>query len=165
MALERFFRRNRPTRGDDDNSPAGLWLKCDDCNAQVCVRSKPSECRTACDCEPGLGCFDGQCIAGFAPVYCCDSDVCPMGEQCQAMDGTRGRCGGDMGPSCRKRVEKVQRVIERLVKRGARCEADADCVQVGTSTQCMGTCGAIVNGKVPVEQPSLGELKSRFSRE
>jgi acetyl-CoA carboxylase carboxyl transferase subunit beta len=35
MALERFFRRKRPTKGDDDNSPAGLWLKCESCNAQV----------------------------------------------------------------------------------------------------------------------------------
>lgn len=35
MALERFFRRNRPTRKEDDNSPAGLWLKCDGCQAQI----------------------------------------------------------------------------------------------------------------------------------
>lgn len=35
MALERFFRRKRPTKGDDDNSPAGLWLKCDACEAQI----------------------------------------------------------------------------------------------------------------------------------
>ncbi len=35
MTLERWFRRKRPTRGDDDNSPAGLWLKCDDCKAQI----------------------------------------------------------------------------------------------------------------------------------
>ncbi len=35
MALERFFRRKRPTRGDDDNSPTGLWLKCADCGAQI----------------------------------------------------------------------------------------------------------------------------------
>ena len=35
MALERLFRRNRPTRKEDDNSPAGLWLKCDECNAQI----------------------------------------------------------------------------------------------------------------------------------
>lgn len=35
MALERFFRRNRPTRGDDDNSPSGLWLKCESCGAQI----------------------------------------------------------------------------------------------------------------------------------
>ncbi len=35
MALERLFRRNRPTRKEDDNSPAGLWLKCDSCNTQI----------------------------------------------------------------------------------------------------------------------------------
>jgi acetyl-CoA carboxylase carboxyl transferase subunit beta len=35
MALERWFRRQRPTRGEDDPSPAGLWLKCASCQAQV----------------------------------------------------------------------------------------------------------------------------------
>ncbi len=35
MTLERWFRRKRPTRRDDDNSPVGLWLKCESCNAQI----------------------------------------------------------------------------------------------------------------------------------
>lgn len=35
MALERWFRRSRPTRSDDDQSPSGLWLKCDACSAQI----------------------------------------------------------------------------------------------------------------------------------
>ena len=35
MALERWFRRKRPTRGDDDASPKGLWLKCSGCHAQI----------------------------------------------------------------------------------------------------------------------------------
>jgi len=35
MALERWFRRKRPTRGDGDDSPAGLWLKCEACEAQI----------------------------------------------------------------------------------------------------------------------------------
>lgn len=35
MALERWFRRNRPTRKEDDNAPAGLWLKCAGCHAQI----------------------------------------------------------------------------------------------------------------------------------
>ena len=35
MTLERWFRRKRPTRSDDDNSPAGLWLKCESCGAQI----------------------------------------------------------------------------------------------------------------------------------
>lgn len=35
MALERWFRRQRPTRGDDDATPAGLWVKCPACHAQL----------------------------------------------------------------------------------------------------------------------------------
>jgi len=35
MALERFFRRKKPTRGEDDITPSGLWLKCDGCGAQI----------------------------------------------------------------------------------------------------------------------------------
>ncbi len=35
MALERWFRRNRPTRGEDDKSPSGLWMKCEACEAQI----------------------------------------------------------------------------------------------------------------------------------
>lgn len=35
MTLERWFRRNRPTRSDEDNSPPNLWLKCDGCGAQI----------------------------------------------------------------------------------------------------------------------------------
>ncbi len=35
MALERWFRRTRPTRSDDDSSPVGLWMKCENCNAQI----------------------------------------------------------------------------------------------------------------------------------
>lgn len=35
MALERWFRRTRPSRQEDDVSPAGLWLKCDACQAQI----------------------------------------------------------------------------------------------------------------------------------
>lgn len=35
MALERWFRRGRPTRVDDDATPAGLWMKCTACNVQI----------------------------------------------------------------------------------------------------------------------------------
>ncbi len=35
MTLERWFRRKKPTKGDDDSSPVGLWLKCESCNAQI----------------------------------------------------------------------------------------------------------------------------------
>jgi len=35
MTLERWFRRKRPQRSDGEESPAGLWIKCDSCGAQV----------------------------------------------------------------------------------------------------------------------------------
>ena len=35
MTLERWFRRTRPTKSDEDISPAGLWLKCEACGAQI----------------------------------------------------------------------------------------------------------------------------------
>ena len=35
MALERWFRRKRPTKTGEDGSPAGLWLKCDGCDNQI----------------------------------------------------------------------------------------------------------------------------------
>jgi len=67
---------------------------CEDCPVQVCVAGKDPECRTACDCEPGLACIQGTCIAGFAAVYCCDGDMCPVGAQCQHRDGRPDRCRG-----------------------------------------------------------------------
>lgn len=133
-----------------DDCPAGFACtcvpscpECDDCAAQVCVRGPSRECRTACDCAPGLGCFDGQCIAGFAPVYCCDSGICPAGEMCQSEAGGMGRCKPD--PSCGERVQKVSRLIQAAVERANRCDADRDCVRVSTDTECGGTCGAYVN--------------------
>ncbi len=132
-----------------DNCPLGHACvcvpscpECDDCAAQVCVPEPGRECRTACDCPTGLGCFDGQCIAGFAPVYCCEADICPAGQQCQHLDGAMDRCED---PMCRERVDKITNAIDTLVERGSRCHVDSDCVQVSTSTGCGGTCGAYVN--------------------
>jgi len=50
------------------------------------------ECETACDCPTGLFCYAGQCHVGIVPVYCCDSDTCPAGEQCEQRDGTPTVC-------------------------------------------------------------------------
>lgn len=211
--------------------------ECDDCAAQVCIPGDHAECRTACDCDPGLGCFDGQCIAGFAPVLCCERDGCGDTGICQSETGTFKRCGNDgchapqvwlcpdksMGlgnmidgcgegrqcscsascqlcedcgpgvcvpsgtptpyrcesdgdcaqgdscecvsscpdcddcamsvcvpercedPQCEQRVRKSQYKIKRLVKRASRCEADDQCVQISTDTECQGSCGAWVN--------------------
>ena len=112
-----------------------------DCAAQVCVPGR-SECKSACDCEPGLGCWNGQCIAGIAPVFCCDSGKCEPGAQCQHPNGKPDICAD---PMCRKRAARVAKAIERQVKRTNRCEVRTDCVEIGTSTRCGGTCGAYVN--------------------
>lgn len=50
MTLERWFRRKRPTRGDDDNSPAGLWLKCDACKAQIYRKDLVANAYTCPEC-------------------------------------------------------------------------------------------------------------------
>ncbi len=80
---------------DSPDCPAGE--KCQAANGEIDVCQR--ECRTACDCEPGLGCFDGQCIAGVAPVFCCEGDVCPAGQQCQHENGRMDRCQPE--PECR----------------------------------------------------------------
>jgi hypothetical protein len=116
--------------------------ECDDCAAEVCVRSGDRDCRTACDCPSGLGCFDGRCIAGFAPVYCCDAGPCPQGQQCQHSDGNMDFCGD---PMCEERLAKVHKRVKKWVKRKNRCETADDCVHIDTSTDCRGTCGAFVN--------------------
>jgi len=121
--------------------------QCDDCAAQVCLPDPERECTTACDCDPGLGCFGGRCIAGFAPVFCCDSERCPAGNQCQHRDGSFERCadGDPNDPMCRERVEKISRAINHVVDRFSYCESNDDCTRIPTSTECLGTCGQFVN--------------------
>ena len=50
MTLERWFRRKRPTRGDDDTSPVGLWLKCDECKSQVYRKDLVANAYTCPEC-------------------------------------------------------------------------------------------------------------------
>lgn len=119
---------------------------CKDCAVRVCVADPSHECRTACDCAPGLGCFNGQCLPGFAPVFCCDARLCPVDEFCQHRDGEHDRCSGP-DPRCMERVRKIGQKVEKLVHRASRCEADGDCAHIDTSTQCGGTCGAFVNAR------------------
>ncbi len=119
---------------------------CTDCDAQVCIPDPSRRCDTACDCEPGLGCFDGRCIAGFAPVFCCDSDICPAGQQCQRRNGEMERCGRDpVDPVCRERIDLVSRAIREVVERNSRCRKDRDCVVIDSRTECVGSCGVYVN--------------------
>ena len=145
----RFF----PVPGLRDDCPPGYSCTCvpscpicTDWDAQVCIPDPSRRCNTACDCEPGLGCFDGRCIAGFAPVFCCDSDICPADEQCQRRNGEMARCGRDSGdPVCRERIDLVVRAIRKIVEKNSRCRDDSDCVVIDSRTECVGSCGVYVN--------------------
>ena len=55
-------------------------------------------CNTACDCESGLACLQGQCMASnFGKLYCCESSDCPQGNICQSAMGNFSQCGGGGG--------------------------------------------------------------------
>src|SRR4029450_10836295 len=84
---------------------------------------------TSCDCDAGLRCFDGQCIAGCAPVFCCESDQCPADQQCQHRDGRQDRCG----QTCTTQAWRCENP-------GGSCEQDRVCA---CSASCPGCedCG------------------------
>ena len=56
-------------------------------------------CKVACDCQSGLACNMNQCSKPQfgGPLYCCQAMDCPMGQNCQALDGNYSRCGGGGG--------------------------------------------------------------------
>lgn len=54
-----------------------------------------SSCNSACDCEAGLGCINGQCTKTASPVYCCERPKeCPSGAKCEDKSGQSSTCGG-----------------------------------------------------------------------
>src|SRR5262245_29684687 len=56
-------------------------------------------CNTACDCMPGLACFNKMCLSGVVPVYCCETNCPPqMRNACQHMNGNYGQCGSNGSP-------------------------------------------------------------------
>jgi hypothetical protein len=61
-------------------------------NAGGDLGSEGATCNTACDCQPGLGCFNNQCTTGTAAVYCCSSSTCPSGAGCQDSTGMFQLC-------------------------------------------------------------------------
>ncbi len=110
------------------------------------------------DCGPGRVCAaSGTCVVeGTATPYGCGHDGrCSPGDRCICASSCRGcddcvqkvcvpACGG---PSCQDRVDEVTRRIGHIVKRASECRHHGDCVQIQTSTHCLGTCGAWVNAQ------------------
>ena len=63
--------------------------------ASPCAAQTPTptpQCMSACDCQTGFGCFNGRCLAGINPVYCCDRGFCPIGAMCDHVDGRPDTC-------------------------------------------------------------------------
>ncbi len=96
-------------------------------------------CRTACDCPPGLGCFQGQCLSGFLPVYCCSSQTCPPGAQCQNLDGTMAICPGsaDAGSCCSQPWTQYRQCCGGV------------CVNTDNDPSNCGGCGTVCSGATP----------------
>jgi hypothetical protein len=59
-------------------------------------------CKVDCDCNQGLACVNGKCIAGTKPTYCCDKPGCPVGQTCTDKSGNTGTCPWPGGNSCVK---------------------------------------------------------------
>lgn len=55
----------------------------------------PIPCEHACDCPQGMACQQGSqlCFPSPFPMYCCEKDGCPEGQQCVHEDGGYGVCG------------------------------------------------------------------------
>ncbi|MEE2643639.1 MAG: hypothetical protein VYD19_01790, partial [Myxococcota bacterium] len=58
-------------------------------------RCPASRCRSACDCEMGLSCYEGLCQPGGEIGFCCEADPCPGGARCEDQQGVEGVCLGD----------------------------------------------------------------------
>ena len=58
----------------------------------------PTPCTTTCDCPQGAGCVQGECRQLGTPVYCCDKEGCPGGQQCLDSTGAADVCSGDPDP-------------------------------------------------------------------
>src|SRR6185436_11104144 len=55
-------------------------------------------CKTACDCQSGLGCIQQKCNKPMlGAVYCCESTDCPAMAICQSNTGNFRRCGTSGG--------------------------------------------------------------------
>jgi hypothetical protein len=75
---------------DAGSCPSGMA-----CDTSRGVRSMcPSaECTTACDCDAGQRCVSGVCSLEDNPLFCCESNTCPVGAFCQSATGMASTCG------------------------------------------------------------------------
>lgn len=87
-----------PTRDDSQPSPdtEEFWENARQAARDINDGEDPIPCENPCDCPQGMDCQLGSqlCIPGPFPVYCCDNEGCPEGEQCRTEEGGYGVCDG-----------------------------------------------------------------------
>ncbi len=94
-------------------------------------------CTTACDCTPGLSCVQGQCIAGFAPVYCCGAPTCPGNSICQSSTGSFSQCSApDGGGGFDANFDAAGRCGQIKCNNANAC-MNAGCSACGVNKRCM----------------------------
>jgi len=122
-----------------------------DCGAHVCL---PSRCGSACDCEPGWGCYQGTCTKGHQPSFCCErvdydtgpgERTCPHREACEFSDGYHGYC--PRPDICEVKSRKASYFVEQVVDYFNYCHDASDCVPFSGETSCSWGEPAFVNRK------------------
>ncbi|TNE52155.1 MAG: hypothetical protein EP343_01790 [Deltaproteobacteria bacterium] len=71
------------------NCPSGNT--CEDTNGKLGT-CPGNACKTACDCNQGEDCRNGNCVRVSPPVYCCSKSNCRAGQACVKTDGTASTC-------------------------------------------------------------------------
>lgn len=78
-----------PTPDDEE-----FWDNAREAARELNQGNDPTPCESPCDCPQGMDCQMGSmlCIPGPFPVYCCENEGCPEGEQCISEEGGYGVC-------------------------------------------------------------------------
>jgi len=115
VALERWFRRNKPTRSDDDATPAGLWVKCDGCGAQIYRKDLVANLSTCPECGHHYRVTVEERIAMLAD------------------DGTFEPWSGDLAPTDPLAFVDTEPYPDRM-ERVQRKQGRPDAIQTGAAT-------------------------------
>ena len=115
------------------------WCKCENgrwaCVADPSIACKTPVCTGHCDCPQGMMCAaGGLCVAGKAPVYCCDRKGCPSGQPCYHRDGSQGTCG--KAQVCKTATDCTGPLTAPCPGAHWACENGACVQKCGTPTTC-----------------------------
>lgn len=87
-------------------------------------RCPVQKCTTACDCNQGEDCRNGQCTRVFPAVYCCSKTGCPAGQACKDTKNQWSTC--QAAPACKSACDCPQ---------GRDC-FKGQCIQVFPAVYC-----------------------------